>query len=217
MERLRYAVVPTHDRPVELAQCVAAIAAQVDHVIVIAHDCDYPHMFEHSRLTVIPYAAEVPNISTMWNLGLDHAALLASDQPYDVAVLNDDAIPASDWFTQVTAAMRTHGCVAGSGAARVTSNVHVWKSAEPVNLFHRMQGYAFILASEGGLRVDEQFRWWFGDDDVDWSARERAGTVVVGWAVVKHLHPSGSTNGELARIAGEDRERFRTKWGRTPH
>ena len=214
MNRTRLAVIPTTGRGV-LWDCLDAIRPQVDHVILIAHRCA-PNV--GGSVSVIDYLSKVPNISLMWNLGLIEAERRTKGS-FDVAVLNDDAIVPSSWFYEVTAAMHEVGAVAGSrDQSGVLRGTQTYLTAGPIGLENRLTGYAFILDGDARLRLDEQFQWWYGDDDLDWRAREAGGVVKVPGEPVVHRYPNGTTHGELEKIAGEDRERFKKKWGgKTPH
>lgn len=213
--RLRFAVIPTKDRPKDYFDCMSAIIPQVDGVVVVSHDAPYTYKSLEPEV-VIPYHPDVPNISVMWNLGLAEASRLAGDAPYDVAVLNDDAIVAPTWFNMVSGMMHDKECKAAS-ANQFTYQHRVFRKAGPISLGYRMAGFAFILDGTAGLYLDEQFQWWYGDDDLDWRAREAGGVALVGGVPVEHRHPSTTTVGKLADIAGDDRQRFINKWGRAPH
>jgi hypothetical protein len=221
-ERLKYAVICTRDREQDFADALAAIRPQVDAVIVIAHM--FPDYVDDCRDWadggVIDYSEDPPNISRMWNLGLEAVAKLADGQPYDVAVLNDDAIVPPDWFETITSAMRQVGAAAGSADQHGRLRAGDWDldvTVGPKNLFNRLAGFAFILDGDKGLSLDEQFQWHYGDDDLEWVACGRGGVVLVGGCKVDHLLPNSTTVGVLAEIAGGDRERFRAKWGQVPH
>lgn len=196
MTRQRFAVIPTHNRPQDFQDCLEAVWPQVDHVFVVSHMAEYmPGPAQGPKCTVIRYEWRQPNISTMWNLGLDSAHEWAKGQPYDVAVLNDDCIVPSDWFSRVTRGMQRHD--AGAGCVQRSFDT-------------RMAGYAFILNGDRELRADPQFQWWYGDDDL----QRRAGRIafVPGQDVV-HRHPNSTTVGRLAEIAAEDGLRYQKKWG----
>lgn len=186
---------------------MAAIGQQVDHIILIAHRCEPLIGDSGGQVHVIPYEKEVPNISEMWNLGLNLAEYLKADR---IAVLNDDAIVYNGWFSNIENAMIATGAVAGWSSGEHEGHL-LYTKAEPTLI--RMTGYAFVI--EKKIRVDEQFQWWFGDNDLEWRARELGGVVHVG-GDVEHRHPNGTTFGRLAKIAGQDKERFRRKWGRLP-
>lgn len=215
--RLRLAVVPTTGRGI-LWECLDAIRPQVDHVVLVTHRCAPKGLDEPWLLSIKPYLKKVPNISEMWNLGLDEAEVKCRHQKFDVAVLNDDAIVPSGWFDDVVSAMREVGAVAGSrDQTGILKGTQTYLTASPISPEFRMSGYAFILDGEARLRADEQFQWWYGDDDLEWRARESGGVVKVPGEAVDHRYPGGTTVGELAVVAGEDRRRFYAKWGRTPH
>jgi hypothetical protein len=150
--RKRFAVIPTHDRPEEFARCVAAIRPQVDRVIAVCHGEEaLIYALDHD-IDRVPYMVEGrANISAMWNLGLDEADAMTTG-PYDIAVLNDDAIPASDWFEVLTYWMHFEGADGVS------------ERRGPGRDF--IAGWAFILNGEAGIRADEQFVHWYGDDDL---------------------------------------------------
>lgn len=200
--RLRYAVVTTHDRPRELQDCLLSIEQQVDFLIVVEHAP--PHrafrvmwgsLVDGALLT---YEADVPNISVMWNMGLDAVHAHAGGNPYDVAVLNDDVVAPSNWFRRVTTAMRESGAAAGN----------VRRAFDP-----RMAGYAFILDGTKGLRADEQFQWWYGDDDLQRQAGTLGGIAYAGGEDVEHRYPNSTTVGALAKVAEQDAQRYKEKWG----
>lgn len=203
---MRAAVIPTNGR-VDLEDCLRAIAPQVDNVILINHKAALKG--NALDLHVLDYFEDPPNISTMWNTGLTHAYEMGADT---VAVLNDDAIVYPGWYDKIEKAMVTAGAVAGWSAGEHAGHL-LYDKAEPTLL--RMTGYAFILDAEAGLLADPQFRWWYGDNDLEWRAREAGGVVHVGGSI-EHRHPNGTTVGVLAEIAGQDAGRFRAKWGVLP-
>jgi len=175
-------------------ECVAAIKPQVNQVITISHRADYALGMTIGRY----FDVDVPNISAMWNAGLDIAHQQAHGSPYDVAVLNDDCIVPDDWFGRVTAAMRNQGAAAGC----------VYRPWDG-----RMSGYAFILDGDKGLRCDEQFQWWYGDTDLERQAEQCGGVAFAEGVDVEHRHPNSTTTGVLANVAAEDGHRYREKWG----
>ena len=200
MRRKRYAVIPTRNRPDDFRDCMAAITPQVDRVIIISHGASYadPLSLDWPDHSIIGYAEDPPNISRMWNLGLNACSNLDNPIGYDVAVLNDDVIVPPDWFERVVRSMREEDN-ASAGCVR-----------RPRDL--RMTGYAFILDGNVGLRADEQFQWWYGDDDLQRQAMQLGGIAYAGGQDVEHRHPNSTTVGVLAEIAGQDRERFIAKW-----
>lgn len=198
----KYAVIPSYGRSC-FYECMEAIQPQVDHTFVVGHNFVPEGL---SNYTLIPYEVEVPNISTMWNLGIRSV-----EEPSLVAVLNDDAIVGPDWFSQIEEGMNISGAVLGCMDA--VDRAHVQTEHSPS--LPRLSGFAFILNTASGILLDEQFQWWWGDTDLDWQAR-RAGGMVVVPGTFEHRYPNGTTTGILTDIATQDRTRFIAKWGSAP-
>lgn len=218
----RYAVIPTRDRPAELAAVVAALHAQDVQVIVVDNGSTPPAAppMTHDRpCWVIVDHEQPPNLSRLWNLGIDHAADLAADagqQAWDVAVVNDDAVIPDGWFTACSRAMRSVGAMAASSDPHGRITAPLVKTAPDRDVFTRMCGWAFLLRGEGGLRADEDLRWWWGDSAIDAAARKAGGTVLIPGFAVGNLHANSTTRGALAAQAGNDRATYESKWGPAP-
>jgi len=149
--RKRFAVIPTHDRPEEFETCYAAIRPQVDHLVVICHGEEAWNYVGNRRAVRTAYKPEGrANISAMWNLGIECAEFLGF--PYDIAILNDDAIPAPHWFSTIMG--RMHSEEANGASERRGPGRDL------------IAGWAFMLNGDAGIRADERFSWWYGDDDI---------------------------------------------------
>ena len=217
-----YAVIPSNGRPV-LDECLAAIGDQVDTVILIGNNWQRPTgVGSYGAFVTNDYDDGDCNISRWWNHGLDAAARLAAFQEcseWNVAVLNDDAIIPSGWVEMLGAAMRRTPAVLAYPDQAGGSAEILHTEAAPVPLSQRITGYAFMLRGEAGLRADESLVWWFGDDSIDWEARERGGALLVPGIPVQHRAPDVQTNAspELTAQAGRDRQTFINRWGKAPH
>lgn len=224
----RFAVIPTRDRPLDLLNCLRAVGPQVDAAVVVDNsDAGLPDEWYVAARDLVGELHRVwlpeqpPNLSRLWNMGLDRAAELwrGGDRygdPYEIAVLNDDAIVSDMWFTNLSRVMRSSGATA-AGAGPAGPLVH--RTPGRTALHERMPGWAFILAGEANLRADERLRWWCGDNDLDMQARKLAGTVIVPeWQVggVEHLYPDQSTVGVLREQTAVDMAYFVEKWGFRP-
>lgn len=79
-------------------------------------------------------------------------------------------------------------------------------------------GWAFVLDATAGVRADESMRWWWCDTDVDWQARGKGGTVMIGEYAVPNRLPNDFTNAkpELGERTGIDGMMFVEKWGFRP-
>jgi GT2 family glycosyltransferase len=216
----RAAVIPARDRHDLLADCIASVVDQVDRVIVIDNESDPPIDPEpwHGKVGVAHVALDPPNISVLWNLGLGLVAATSPTDEWDVAVLNSDVIVPPGWVEGLSTAMRATTAVLAYPDQFGGRQEILHTRAEPVDLRQRITGYAYMLRGEAELRLDEGLAWWYGDDDLDWRARESGGALLVPGIPVEHRAPNVSTNErpELLEQTGRDRETFRKKWGRTP-
>lgn len=231
----RLAVVATHNRPAELQRLIDAIAPQCDFIVIIdnASDPPVPHWeverwptgragTEHSCwVKVIHDPEQPPNLSRLWNRGLQVGAdLFSGGERYDVAVLNDDAVPPPRWWDAMSAAMRSTGADAASGhpfGFLGPGEVRVLGADTPMGVSNRLTGWAMLLRGEwDGARFDETMRWWASDDDMSHRARLAGGLVQIGGFEVPNTGADTSTVGVLAEQAGRDMARFEEKWGRRP-
>lgn len=227
----RVAVIPTRDRHRMMFDAVQRLVSQVDRVIIVDNR-SAPYYsrdtwgriewWDEDLIHVIPHNEDPPNISRLWNLGLvaaEHMAEEAGADQWDVAVLNSDVVVPWNWVNGMSRAMRSSPAVLAypDQAGGVYQLLHVVTGPVPLN--QRITGYAHMMRGEAHLRYDETMAWWYSDDDLDWTARERGGALLVPGLSVEHRDPNGSTNArpELQIQAGKDRETFRNKWGRTPH
>jgi GT2 family glycosyltransferase len=219
----RAAVIPTRDRHDMLADCINSVVDQVDRVIVIDNLSSPPIDPEpwHGSVGVVSLPIDPPNISTLWNVGLalaDAQAHQHAADRWDIAVLNSDVTVPPGWIDGLSTAMRSGPAVLAYPDQHGGRRQILHTKAEPVDLRTRITGYAYLLRGEAGLRLDEDLAWWYGDDSLDWTARERGGALLVPGLAVEHRCPNVSTNErpELREQTGRDRETFHRKWGRTP-
>lgn len=220
-----FAVIPTANRPEVCLQAIESIRDQVDLIYIIDNgtskrlgdleNADLSKCFPVWRNLNID---GVPNLSKIWNIGLDLAeqVVLSTDlDRWNVAIINDDAIVPPGWMEAVSTRMRFLG-----GVAACSGSLTGWEILQlhpgPVPLQARMQGWAFVLAGERGLRFDEELKWWFGDDDMDWRSRGAGGMVMIRDYPVINQFPNGQMTPELQEQANRDRETFKAKWGQTP-
>lgn len=215
-----WVVIATKDRQAELNGLLSDLPDPGGRAVVVDNGSDPPVQQYAGRTRVIRSLLRIvqdpPNLSALWNAGLDEADRLA-EGPYEVAVLNDDLRVPEGTLEALAEALRLHDAAAAfpdvSGQLKA-GHVEVLREAKPHNLWHRMTGYCFLLRGELGLRLDERFRWWAGDDDLEWRAATMGGVARVGGLTVEHLHPNGSTHASpvLTAQAHLDLEEFGRKW-----
>jgi hypothetical protein len=214
----RYAIIPTRNRPTELAALVTELHAQNVHPVIVDNGSD-PPASPPAACTVIVDYEQPPNLARLWNVGLDHVAALAAEAGqtvWDVAVLNDDAEVSSGWFTACATAMRAGPAVVACSGPHGPVSAPILKTAPDRDVMTRMCPHAFVTRGEAGLRADESMRWWFFDTDLDHRARLSGGVLIIpGYPTVNRCANS-STVGVLAEQAGRDRETFAAKHGAAP-
>lgn len=219
----RAAVIPTRNRHDMLADCINSVIDQVDRVLVIDNLSDPPIDPDpwDGKVGVVSLPIDPPNISTLWNVGLalaDAGAYRTGAEAWDVAVLNSDVVIPPGWIDGLSTAMRSTTAVLAYPDQHGGREQILHTKAEPIDLRQRITGYAYMVRGEAGLRLDEDLAWWYGDDSLDWTARESGGALLVPGFTVEHRCPNGSMNErpELQEQAGRDRDTFARKWGRTP-
>lgn len=211
-----WAVIPSRNRGVCLANLVSQLLASDVHVVVVDNGYERPWHHPHKNVHVIRHIEDPPNISRLWNLGLHRVASFEETEDYIVAVLNDDLEVPALFVQTLGYVIDRYDAAAAFPDVNMRGHDVVLRSPGPVPLSDRLTGFAFALRGRAGIFADETLAWWYGDDDIDWTARQRGGSVLVGGLQVRHLHPNETTVGVLAEQAGRDRQTFVTKWGKTP-
>lgn len=131
------------------------------------------------------------NIHRWWNKGIKFA--MDNGARY-VAVLNDDVELADDPLNKIANAMRESYSTIGV----------------PYPFTGHISGYAWVLDTTKGIFPDENFRWWYGDDDLF----RRAESIVAATCKIRHIEPNRltSTNDKLMALTVKDREYYDKKW-----
>lgn len=212
-----YAVILTHNRPVLLERCVAAIGPQVGLVIIVDNASE-PAVDDRgwpANVSVRHVAEQPPNLGKLWNAQLDELATWNVGQPWNVALLCDDVVVPDDWYARVRDGLRHHGAVAASTHSYAPIST-AYVLHELTNGVDRLCPWAFMLAGERGLRADESMAWFYVDTDLDWRARQAGGSVIVPGAIAPNLEVGYWTAAkpELTAQAVRDGETFWTKWHR---
>lgn len=210
-----WVVITTHNRHDMLHDLLADVPR--DRTVIVDHRSE-PRIREHVK-HVIRCDCE-PNISHLWNLGLDVVDAYAHNTDYTVTVLNDDlrippgtleALHETVFEKDVDAAFPDVHKTLPPGA------VGILNESGPHNLHYRMTGYCFTLRGDARYRADESLVWWYGDDDLEWRAADGRGVARVGGLTVEHLTPNASLNDSvLVEQTGRDRVTFIEKWGEPP-
>lgn len=207
------AVIPSNGRS-HLKQCISSLVYQVDRIVVIQNG---PDPIEHPNTSVVSDPGSDMNISRWWNLGIDYAENTSNTEKWNTLVVNDDVVACHNLVETLSREMRMNSSVLCYPNQWDNHRV-LHRSVGPVDLHHRVTGYCFMLRGEAKLRLDERFVWWYGDDDLDWTARRLGGSLLVPWCKVEHKLPNGTmmAHPELHAQVSQDRETFIQKWGYAP-
>lgn len=219
-----YVILSTHNRPEELSLCLES-CVDADRVFCI-DNASSPAVDTASvpaNVEIIRDELQPPNLSYLWNIGLERAEALAKaggHSEWNVAVINDDAVLTSDWIPKISQALRDHptAVLAYGDQAGISVNPILQTEAKRTRPEFRIIGYAHMSKGEVGLRFDERLPWWYGDDDYDWRARLAGGSLLVPDVWVDHSDPNGHTsrNPVLAAQSVKDRETFWSIWKAYP-
>lgn len=224
---MRYAVIPTHDRPGDLQECIDAIGPQVDYVIVI-DNASYPPadpVFTKSTLgLIVRDPTQPPNLSALWNIGIAMANHLEGTNLDDgvevddfwIAILNDDVIVPPGWMDQMVRELADMPASAACTDPHSSSGGARLYEGPLTSVMERMVGWAFVLDGADGIMADERLKWWYGDTAIDVMARQKYGTVIVPGPAVLNRYANQSTTGLLAEQAGKDRATFESIYGPVP-
>lgn len=218
-----FVVIPTHNRLWELKQCVTALYSQVEWIKIVDNASD-PMVadegaFRDKKIVIDYIPDQPPNLSRLWNIGIDWAARVAEvtgKVEWNTVILNDDAEVSPGWVQALSNAMRETGTMAACHAPFGGRSRYVWGPGTVPGVATRLTGWAFMLRGEAGLRADEQFQWLCGDDDLSFQAREAGGIVQVPGYPALNRYPDQSTRGILAEIGSQDMQRFVDKYGVRP-
>jgi hypothetical protein len=154
-----------------------------------------------------------PYISRWWNLGLNYIRYYAQPS-HEVLTISSDVIGKPYSVAILGTFLRYHNLT------MVGPNFHgnyqrIFRLEDHRGALERVQGCCWMLAGESGLRVDEDFRWWYSDDDFEMQARKHGGTGLAPHTGMEAA-PDTPLSEEKAIWAVEDRQKFVAKWGRQP-
>lgn len=218
-----FAVIPTHNRPNECRALFSQLRYQgvPSNNILVIDNSDVPDRISWGLDMPVVYIDRdpAPHIYKMWNEGIHRSLNWARGFDFAVAILNDDVVLPNDFVGKTLSIMERHNpTIVFPNQFNHTSDIFNTQPG-PTSLDMRVTGYCFVMNGAHGLRLDERFKWWYGDDDLCWRARsEGRGTYLIQDLTVQHLYPSESTNSspERSAQAGRDRELFIAKYGRAP-
>lgn len=185
-----WVVIPTADRRRYIPAIIREAGVPKEQIVIV-HTKENNEPYE--EVNNIYDTGEI-NIQRWWNRGIEYA--MARGARY-VAVLNDDIELADDPLNRIVSGMKNQGSVLGY----------------PYPFPGWTCGYCWVLDLASDVRPDENFRWWYGDNDLNFQARAYGGVLAVP-AKVRHLHGNELTkdNEELMALTRQDEDLFFEKW-----
>ena len=179
--------IPSGDRRQYLPEIIKESQIPLNKIVIV-------HTVESEPIEGVNniWDLEPVNIHRWWNHGIDMARTSGADY---IAVLNDDLILRNNPINKIANRMYNTKSVLGYPVP----NIGI--------------GYCWVLDIKSNIRADENFRWWYGDDDIRMQATI-LGEVIYVPVEVNHLHPNQLTfdNKDLMELTKADEILFKTKW-----
>lgn len=215
MTRLGCAIIPSNNREC-LKLCIDAILPQVHCALIVQTGGEWTGTQE--EVFVVQDPGTDKNISRWWNIGFDWAKVMAERNhcnQWDVAVINDDVIVPDGWFAAVAGTMRQMQVAAACSGGRGPMPV-LHTQQQKVDIYTRMQGFAYVIVGEKGIRADEDIPWYASDDAIENVARVNGGVVMIPGCHVDHLYPNAQMTPELYEVNAQGMAIFVQRYGYHP-
>jgi len=181
--------IPTGTRRQYLADIIKESQVSPEKIVIV-------HTVESEPIEGVNniWDLEPVNIHRWWNRGIDVARTFGADY---IAVLNDDLRLKNNPINKIAYSMKKLNAILGY----------------PVPYTGHLPGYCWVLDIKSNIRADENFRWWYGDDDIKRKAMEQ-GEVAYVPVEVEHLHPNHLTSNDegLLELTRADELYFKKKW-----
>jgi hypothetical protein len=193
-----FLTVPTRGDHPELLEALCRASTLPRQNIVVIRTADVP---VPEGVAVLDASGPL-NIHRWWNMGIDYAKHHGAS---NVAVLNDDLVIDAQTIIGLTSALEA------SGAAIATPGPQVRLYRNHFPLRPLLIGSLWVLDLKSGLRPNENFQWWYGDDDLDIRARRDFNGLVTAPVWFDHPHASQATDASplLQQLVAQDEQMFR--------
>ncbi len=215
MIRLGCAIIPSNNREC-LKLSIDAILPQVHCVLIVQTGGEWTGTQE--EVFVVRDPGTDKNISRWWNIGFSWAKVMAERNnctQWDVAVINDDVIVPEGWFAAVAGTMRQMQVAAACSGGRGPMPV-LHTQQQKVDIYTRMQGFAYVIAGEKDIRANEDIPWYFSDDAIENDARVAGGVVMIPGCHVEHMYPNGQMTADMQVLSANGGQVFIDKYGYHP-
>ena len=208
---------PEH-RKQEVVQLLEAAGHDPEYLLTITAE---PRAIRPQTIPgrIITFPERPLNISEWWNLGaefIDNMERGNGNTEWNIIYMESDARLSARDVDLLQTALRTHDVgMAGSDWQHALTHDDVRRGLNDLHPY-RLPGFALMVRGELGLRHDPDMRWWFSDDDFEWTARANHGTVLVAGAELYHVGTDGLDSPDKQTYAVEDEIKFKSKWNILP-
>lgn len=146
-----------------------------------------------------------PNIQRWWNLGIEASIARGAST---VAVLNDDIRVNSDTLPRLLDQLLKSRATIASPSRPGIANKRYTRPLVPYS--PRIWGCIWMLDTQSGLRPDQRYAWWYGDEDLDIRARKNFNGVVTVDVYYEHYFAGEGTsqNPFLQALAEKDAQTY---------
>jgi hypothetical protein len=165
------AIIPTRFDIPSLPALINNIIEDVKDIYILDNGLDglrRAELYRFPKVTILP--CDDKSIYQMWNFGMDTIIKTCGKESYS-AVLNDDIflLPNTlktmagflDSYSNLVAVSPDYNRKLVDGFGKLELEF-----CESTFGHGGMAGFAFMIKNKCGIRVDETFKWWYGDDDL---------------------------------------------------
>jgi hypothetical protein len=198
----------------ELGRCLGSLQHPPERTVIVSalhHDAlAVPRSIWTPDMSYKLDKAETFSLPRLWNHGL---MVAYEHEATHVAVFASDIVGHPGSIPTLAAAMSTQqwamaGPTLHGGTTRTL--------ALPRTTTERVPGACFMLDATHHLLLNERYRWWYGEDDLEMRAREVGPVGVVEGTGLELSAPDTALTPERQVWAVEDRSRFVRNWGCEP-
>jgi hypothetical protein len=185
-------------RPELLGQLIEASGLPASQVVLVRTS---PDAVLPAEVSVIDDFGPI-NIQRWWNVGIAAAAAAGATA---VAVANDDLAIGPGALQELALSLAN----TGASIATPGSRYRLWRGGWP--FVRRLDGALWVIGARSPIRPDEDFRWAFGDDDLDVRCRLRGQGVLTVPVDARNVHHNeeSARNPLLQELSKLDRRTFR--------
>jgi len=165
------AVIPTRFDIPSLPALINNIVEDVKDIYILDNGLNglrRIELYRFPKVTILP--CNDKSIYQMWNFGMDTTIKTCGKESY-TAILNDDISFLPDTLKIMAGFLDSYSnlvAVSPDYNRRLADGIGKLELEFCESTFGHggIAGFAFMIKNECGIRIDETFKWWYGDDDL---------------------------------------------------